>query len=268
MAIWFLQKFWQTVLISLQKHMAYKINFFLMMIGPALVYLFIQYNLWTAVYSLKEGMSIQGYDLHQMLQYNFWVFVVQIVGKGHNSMDLALDIRFGRISAYLLYPFGLWYFQLASFCAFQMIQIVVSMSTMAFFVATGLLEFVSALALLKGLAFAMLVSFTWFNLQFIIGVMGFWLEETWVLRVILMTVTAFLSGAVLPLEIFPEWFVAVLDYTPFPLLTYVPVKYFMDQAVMGFGLAMAVLLAWNTLILAVGGFVWSRGLRLYTAAGI
>lgn len=264
----FLRKFWQTILISLQRHLAYKINFILMIIGPSVVFLFVQINLWQAIYGLDQSIKIQGYDLRQMLQYQFWVFLVQIVGKGHNSMNLAMDIRYGRISSYLLYPFPLWGFHFASFLSFQWLQMTIAALTIASFSLMNFIEIVGAMALIKGIVITLVVSITWYNLQYVIGLIAFWLDETWILRVMLNIATAFLSGAVIPIDLFPQWFADILFYTPFPLLTYVPIKVFMGQDVLPFFYVLLVLLFWNVIILLLTRFVWSRGLRLYTASGI
>ena len=43
----------------------------------------------------------------------------------------------------------------------------------------------------------MAVGVFWFQIQFFLALSAFWLEETWVLRVIFLIVAQFLSGAVI-----------------------------------------------------------------------
>lgn len=263
-----LDKWWQTMKISWSKITAYKLNFVFVILGPSLVFFFIKYNLWSAIYSVSPDMVIQGYDFDSMVRYQIWVLVVALVGQGHNSMNLAEDIRLGRISSYLIYPFNFWQFHSAHFLAFQVIQLVASGVVVTAVASSGLLSQLSWQALWSGYLFSLYVGFFWFALQYLIGVMAFWLEETWVLRVLLVNVSLFLSGALLPLEIFPPWLVRILQYSPFPYITYVPTKLFMGEYDGSIGLALGVLTMWLGLVLLFTQWVWRRGLKLYTAAGM
>ena len=42
-------------------------------------------------------------------------------------------------------------------------------------------------------------------MQYIIGILAFWLDETWVMRVLVGLIAQFLSGSILPLEFYPSW---------------------------------------------------------------
>ena len=210
---------------------------------------------------------LQGYNFDQMLQYQLLVLIVSLMAQGHNSMKLADDIRLGRISSYLIYPFSFFKFHTASFLAFQ----GNSSSNLWFYnqllMITPLVTFSDINSVLRGLFFASLVSFLWFQLQFLVGLLAFWLEETWILRVILMTTAQFLSGAILPLEFYPEAFVNLLDYTPFPYLTYIPIKIFQGDSINLLN-ASLILLFWSLLVYAINHLLFKRGVRLYTAAGM
>lgn len=261
-------KWLATIRMSWQKQLAYKLNFVLLIIGPTVVFCFVKFNLWDAVYSLQGIETIQGYRLQDMLHYQLWGMIVGFLGQGYHNMNLAEDIRLGRISTYLVYPFGFWPYHTASFLAFQVLQIGVSIVTVAFLRLTGYLEAFAWTDLAQGFAFSLYVGFLWYQISFVLGLCAFWLEETWVLRVMFVTIAQFLSGSLLPLEIFPEQLVELLNWTPFPYMTYVPVKIFMGSYTGSLALAFGVLTAWLAAVSLVLHWVWGRGLRLYTAAGM
>ena len=96
---------------------------------------------------------------------------------------------------------------------------------------------------------------------------SFWLEETWILRVILDIMTAFLSGAIIPLELYPKWFLNILEWTPFPYLTFYPVKTFMGQN-SNLGSSYLIVSLWICLFCLINHLIWKKGVRLYTAAGM
>lgn len=261
-------KWWQTIQIGWTKYLAYKLNFVLLVLGPTLVFFFIKYNLWTAIYDLEGLEQIQGYDLDSMLAYQVWVMVVGFLAQSYNSMNLAEDIRLGRISSYLIYPFGFWQFHTANFIAILAVQTLVAAFTVMLVTIANLIPPADFYYLIQGVLIAWVVGFLWFQIAFIIGLMAFWLEETWVLRVIFTTVAQFFSGAIIPLDLYPDWLRQILDWTPFPYLTYVPVRVFMGESDISWIQAVMVPCFWLGVALLIGQWVWSRGLRLYTAAGM
>lgn len=261
-------KWLATFRINWSKQMAYKLNFLLLVLGPILVFFFIRYNLWSSIYQLQGVTEIQGYNRGQMLSYQAWVMIVALLAMGYSGMNLAEEIRLGRISAYLLYPFGFWPFHTASFLAFQWLQFFISFLTLSALLLRGWVLWPTPQGLFHGLLFSLCVSFFWYQANFLIGILAFWLEETWILRVMLITVAQFFSGSLIPLELFPSWLVDILQYLPFPYLTYVPVKIFMGTYTGSMPLAYSAILIWSLILSAVVYGVWRRGLRNYTAAGM
>ena len=113
------QKWTATIAYSWTKSLAYRFNFFLEVIGPVFVFFFVNYNLWTSIYAGDKDLVIQGYRYTDMINYHAWGLVVGMLARGYMSGNLAEDIRLGRISSYLIYPFNFWEFQTASFLGFQ-----------------------------------------------------------------------------------------------------------------------------------------------------
>lgn len=262
-----IQKWWITIQISWVKHTAYRLNFFLQIIGPALVFFFVKYNLWSSIYAGDETLVIKGFTFEGMINYHIWAFLVALVAQGHGSWNLAEDIRMGRISSYLIYPFNFWEFHTASWLSFQVIQMFVATITLGIIASFGLVTFPSNSFMLIGICYTLFISLFWFTLQYLTGVLAFWLEETWILRVMLNIVAYFLSGAIIPLDLYPEWLVNILNYTPFPYLTYYPIKIFMGDTT-NLGLGLVIISFWTLIFAWVNHLVWKKGIRLYTAAGM
>lgn len=259
-------KWWQTMKVAWANILVYRVNFFLQVIGPTLVFFFIKYHLWKSIFGDHPEKLLQGYNLSQMVQYHLWVLVISLLGQGHTSTNLAEDIRMGRISTYLIYPFNFWEFHTANFLG----TLVVQLGIVLFFlgaVALSPLVNLSLAPVMGGLLFTLAVGLFWFSLQYLLGLVSFWLEETWMLRVIFQIVAQFLSGAIIPLDLYPTWVREILNYTPFPYLTYVPARIFMGEThylVPG----LLLLGTWFLVVFALNAWVWKRGMKYYTAAGI
>ena len=262
-----LSKWWHTIKIAWSNQTAYRLNFFLQVIGPALVFFFIKYNLWSAIFAGDRAQVIQGYNFSQMINYHVWALIVGLLGQGHTAMNLSEDIRMGRISTYLIYPFDFWEFHSASFIAFQLLQTIICLFSIAALYFLGIVEFHGYLPFFQGFFYTVYVSVFWFSLQFLTGILAFWLEETWILRVLLMLITAFFSGAIIPLDFFPPLLVKFLYFTPFPYLTYYPIKVFLgsftDLLTPYFTLSI-----WTVVIIWLNSLLWKKGMKLYTAAGM
>ena len=167
-----LAKWNATVRIQLTKHLAYKIDFLLLMVGPSLIFLFIKYNLWTTIYDMPSVDTLNGYDLRKMISYQIWVLIVALVSQSFSNENLAEDIRLGRVSAYLIYPFRFWQFHGASFIALQIIQCCVATVSLTVFIGINILTDFSVADLLKGGFITFLVSLLYFAMTFMIGIIA------------------------------------------------------------------------------------------------
>jgi len=247
----------------------YRTNFFLQTIGPLFVFLFIKLSLWTSIYLSSQKSIIGGYTLEEMLAYHLWIMVASMIILTSSSQNLSEDIRLGKISSYLIYPFSFWEFHASNFAARQTVQVFIALLTV--FILLILLPTyfsnISFLFFIQGLILSLMAGFFWFSLNYIIGLMAFWLEETWTLTVLTQVVTYFCSGAIIPLELYPLWLKEALFYTPFPYLGFVPVRTFMGESLL-FWQSVLVLLGWILLINLISKLIWKKGIHLYTAAGM
>ena len=262
-----LLKWRETVIISFSKILTYRANFIMTILGPAFVAFFIKYHLWQTIYNNHPSGIINGYDLSQMIGYHVWALIISLIAQGHSALNLALEIRHGKISSYLIYPFNFWEFHTASFLAFEAMQIVIALVTLGILVGLGVIGLPSLGHLALGLSYCMLISLFWFSLQFLTGIFAFWLEETWMLRILLQMIVSFLSGFIIPLEFFPSWLVGLLNYTPFPFMSYYPIKIFMGQSV-PWAKGVLVLVIWTSMMVLANILIWRKGIRNYTAAGM
>ncbi len=260
-------KWIETFKISWSNRMAYRLNFVLQIVGPAIVFFFVKYSLWSAIFDTAKSSVIQGYDLTTMITYHVWVMIIALLAQSSNSINISEDIRLGRISSYLIYPFDFWKFHTAGFIAHTSLQLIICAVTLGIVFISGITQELHFYAIFSGLLVTIFVAFLWFSVQYTFGLMAFWFEETWVFRVIFLTTSAFLSGAIIPLEIFPKWFADILMWTPFPYMTYIPARIFMGNEYNLIEI-IVTLIFWIFVSSLLATLVWKKGLRHYTAAGM
>ncbi|MCB9063343.1 MAG: ABC-2 family transporter protein [Halobacteriovoraceae bacterium] len=261
-----LEKWIQTIKVSWLNYTQYRVNFILMFLGPTLIFFLVKWSLWTTIYQSNQKI-INGLDYSSMISYHFWVLIVSLLSLGHASFNLSEDIRMGRISTYLIYPFNFWEFHTANFIAFQILQFFIATTTIV--IATTLLEFnlPSFHTLFIGYFYCFIISLFWYSVQFLTGIMAFWLDETWILRVLFSNITIFLSGSIIPLNFFPSWSVKLLEYTPFPHMAYFAALIFQGKNV-DIIHSLSILILWTIITCLCSVYIWKKGLRLYTAAGM
>lgn len=261
-------KWLQSLKISISRTMNYKVNFLLMSVIPVLVFFAIKYNLWNSIYATNSSESIKGYSLFQMIEYQFWILIFEFFVRSHFfSYDISGDIRLGRISSFLLYPFGFLNYQLSLFLSDKLIQFFIGVFSLFVAVSFGWIQIPSVYILFKAGIFIFMVSIFWFFTQTLIGFVAFWLEETWSINISVRFISAFFSGSIIPLDLYPELMSKILLWTPFPYLIYIPVRVLMGEPV-DVAFSLFVLFIWILILFFCVQLVWKKGLKLYTGAGI
>ena len=76
------------------------------------------------------------------------------------------------------------------------------------------------------------------------------------------------GGHLFPLDILPPGIAQVLNYTPVPYMLFFPVNVYLGRAT-GAALVQGLLIQafWVAVTFALARFVWSRGIRKYSAVG-
>lgn len=261
-------KWLQSLKISLSKNLNYKINFLLMMVIPVFVFFAIKYNLWNSIYATNSYEFIQGYSLSEMIEYQFWILIFDLFVRAHFfSQNISDNIRLGKISAFLLYPFSFINYQLSLFLSDKLIQFFIGAFSLSLALIFGWIETPLMSTLFKAGIFMLMVNAFWFFTQLLIGFIGFWLEQTWSLNVSVRFISAFFSGSIIPLDLYPEIISKILLWTPFPYLTYIPVRILMGKPI-DVGLSLFILFLWSLILFFCVQWIWKKGLKLYTGAGI
>ena len=121
------------------------------------------------------------------------------------------------------------------------------------------------LALVASILLAWMVSFSW---RFLINLSAFWVPNAVGLCRLFFALSWFLSGFLMPLRFFPDWFVRLCYLTPFPYMVNTVVEVYLGL-LPGPQLAQALLnqAAWVVLLVAAGQIVLRAGVRRLVIQG-
>ncbi len=224
---------------------------------------------WRGVLTAPSGSGI--WTLPQAISYYLLLLVAGSFLQVHIEEEVAFeDIQYGRLSQYLLRPFSYLKFKFFQELPWRMIQGGFGVITLV-----GVSVFVRKLDLIHDvrvlpIVVAIIVSayLLCFIYKMIIGIIAFWTIDFSGLQNIQVIVFILFSGILLPLHLLPETIRGFALIQPLAYVMYYPV-----MAVQG-GLAptelwrvLAVQWMWLGLLYGTYKFLWSRGIKQFTAVG-
>lgn len=239
--------------------------------GP--LWFLINYFIWVAVFAAAGKAEISGFTLEQMITYIAVSKLVFYVTWDDNADRLAKRVRRGDLAKYILRP--IFYYKtefieklghrsLAVFLEFIPITIILGYALGWQILQTPNLGYFAITLLIA--------SIIQFQINAILGMLAFWVVEPRGFIRIYQRVSNFLTGAALPLSIFPLWFQEISSFLPFQFVRFVPAVIFMGNYELG-GLAFSPLQA------VIFGFIqilvmyllikliWHYSIKKYTGVG-
>ncbi len=256
--------------VGLQSNLVYRVNFAVRGFF-SFFHLIVVFILWSAAYA--GSPAIGGFNFAQTFTYFVALIVVQfMIGAFNEDYQISEEIRNGLINQFLLKPINYFAYRFSIYVSARFV--------------TGLLILLPVIVtypLLKdyltlppewwrlglGLPALAMSALIQFGIAYCFGMMSFWFLEIQGLVILSMALESVLGGQIFPLDLLPDWLFRISQFLPYYYQMYFPVAIFTgrlnDPAAIMTGLAIQA--GWVLAILALGQFLWRRGLRLHTAVG-
>jgi ABC-2 type transport system permease protein len=108
-----------------------------------------------------------------------------------------------------------------------------------------------------------------FSIDYAIGLMGFYSESVWGLSMTKEIIITVFSGALIPLQFFPEAMQKVLFWLPFQAIFHTPIMMLTrpDQGLDIFLPMMAVQLAWAVILFIAARLFYNQAIKVLWIAG-
>jgi len=220
--------------------------------------------------------GVGSYDASELGTYTLLASFVFALLSGYAMNEMADEIYVGDLSNYLLRPIGYYGYWLARTLAHR--------SLLLFFGALELGVLVLVFGVFGGSSFVVQTDVAALGqfvllligsiaivqlLDFIAATVAVWTGRAFGPRYIVYGILIpLLSGALAPLDIFPEWFRAILAWTPFPSLAFAPLQAYLgrlDGA--AFAQTLGIQAAWIAGLGIVLALMWRSATRSYEAYG-
>ncbi len=228
--------------------------------------------LWRAIFAGSNKSSMNGFSFDETICYLLLVNISRMFSSMPNlAGGIARDIREGTLKKYLIQPIDLIAYLMSYRMAHKAAYIVTSALPygLLFFLCRGYFHAFPDPVTLLAFGVSLILAFcVGFFFEVCIGMVGFWFLEVTSILFIVMTLTFFISGQMLPLDFLPAPWSTLLKALPFQYMAYFPAVVFLGK-VKGAALVWGLVgeLAWAMFFVVLARGLYRLGLRRYGAYG-
>lgn len=263
-----MKKYFTLFSLSIQKQLDIRSEFFFERVRSLSV-LFSLYFLWSAV--LKGQKSVFGYEREQLLTYVVVMTLLRAWVLACVTDQIPGEISKGKISDVLLRPIShmyYWAMQDAANKVISVVSAVVEISIFVTLVSAPLYISKDALSWLLFFLSTLAGMVIYFQMSYMLGVVGFWSSATWGPRFCFEVILEFCAGAYFPIDVLPLWAQKILSYLPFPYLVFTPISIYLGR--LSSSEIMSAFLhqfVWIGVLAVATRLLWRAGLSHYSAEG-
>lgn len=216
--------------------------------------------LWKSVY---KGIDVvEGVTENQMLTYAIWASLLNSFFQSTIYDNMRDKIDRGEIGSYFTRPYNI----ILSFLAEDLGRIfsnilfqVIPLFIFSFVVITFFPLPVNFIAFIIFLISCMLSYGILWGISLIVSLFLFWFINLGSLNFVKDVIVRILSGSIVPLWFFPEWFNNISNYLPFKYTFQTPLSIFIGQIkVEEAGFSLLIQFLWVSLLSFTAFLMWAR----------
>ena len=238
--------------------------------------LFIEYQIWALIFESNNQSPVSMSGTSEKFSFNrliVFIFLSIIVGQLKSSWmtssQMILEIRQGLINKYLIRPISYFWYNFMMFIGVNSLYYIVYMLLIVIFILLFpnmiFTTFSSMIGFIVCLTLSIYLSYC---IYFIMACFAFWFGE------VRSIVTAYnlgmlmISGQYIPIRLFPENVLSIIQWTPIPFLVDLPVS-IATGLIVGyewFDLFLYGLL-WCVILTVISFMIYRIGIKDYEAFG-
>lgn len=252
--------------IHFKEYTVYKSNFYLFTINRIVevaVYIFV----WQAIYNQTGDAG--GFTIEQMVTYYILVISLSSIATWGINEDISRAIKNGKINKELLSPISYFNYYFGIYIGEVRFALRVSFAT--FIICSILWQVVMPVSIINFLLFILIVVLTLpisFFIQMIIGIVGFYTNSIWGMKILRKSVISIFSGLIAPLTLFPTWFQKVADILPFKESIYTPINIYLGRIELNeIGFIILKLIIWTILLYVIAKIFFNHAVKKITVNG-
>jgi len=232
--------------------------------------LFIEYQIWSLIFKSQDLTHVNGFSFYELMVFIFLSIIVgQLKSSWHTSGEMIEGIRTGDINKFLIRPISYFWYHFMMFIGVNSLYYTVYSIILFILIALFPGMIFEAPINFIGFIFALIVSiFLSYSIYYIMICLAFWFGEVRSIVVAYNLIMLVLAGQYIPIRLFPDSIIQIMELTPFIYLVDFPVSIAtgripIDMWLINFFYSVI----WCLIIWFVGHLVYSRGIRKYEAYG-
>lgn len=206
---------------AFQRSIAYKLEYYTGLMN-AFLYIFIFTSVWQTV--AKESPGALGTWKGETLVSYAIISTLIKVSFGRNESLLTNKIKSGDIVYDILKPYNFVMMYFADSFGVSLFQLFARAIPLLVFslLFFGITPSVTTISLLKFFPVYCMSFILFILFGFMISSLAFFFTEVFSFMILYSALVTLMSGSVIPLNLFPEFLVEIISWSPFPYLYYYP----------------------------------------------
>ena len=213
---------------SFQKALAYRLEYFVSLI-TSFLYIFIFTSVWANV-SVESPHQLGTWTGSTLISYAILTTIVKVC-MSRNDQMIPNKIRNGDIIFDFLKPYSYplaYAFDSLGGSIFQAFAKAIPLLVISILIyGISLTEFIPNL--IPFLGFYFLVYMLFLLVGYVLGSMAFFFTDVFGFYLLYYACTTLFSGAIIPVDLFPDVLKSITVYTPFPYFFYYPTSILMHR---------------------------------------
>lgn len=264
-----IRKYATNMQVGLQDALVYRANAVIWMLVDSLP-AFTMLLIWRAVF--RQNEVIGGYRLGDMAAYYLAATFLGVALTPHPEYNISYEVRHGLLSHQLIRPWSYFWALITSESSWQVVKSTMNIPLLAVVVWLFRDNLIwPQLNAVQWVFFAVSVALAYainMGAKMALGSLAFWIVEPAGIIGIYDSLSWFLQGGVVPVDLFPPWLQSVGHMLPFQYSLAFPVQLMLGRwPATAIGSGLLTQLFWAVFLLGAAGVLWRRGTRIYSAVG-
>lgn len=262
-----MRAYWAMAKGTFQTFMAYRSGFFFTVLNN-LAYMTIAFFLWRSIFQGQE--TLKGLTFNQTFLYITVASALIVMLKTWTDWEISYQITQGSIIMSLIKPINFQWMMVSQAAGFSLMNMIsVSVPSILFLI------FVFRIPINVGVGFAffpfaLALSFLLNSaFDYIIGLTSFYTESIWGISTTKEIVITFLSGAIIPIQFFPDTFQKILGFLPFQAMYHLPLMMLTepDQDLAVYLGMIGIQVFWVVVMMVLARLFYNRAILVLRVSG-
>ena len=262
-----MRKYFDLALIGLKEHTAY-INSVWANFLAKIIYLYMQFALWTALFSSNTGKAVP-LRQEETIRYICMATILSTFMECDVIQWINEQIRSGDVANQLIRPMDYKAMIFSKHLGTGIFRFVIYTIPLCLLLAVFFRKpLLCTDQLVYGILSVILAYLIQFLYSLLIGLIAFWLIVTWPLNMLLTAIYKLLSGSWIPVAMFPDLLTRINRFLPFRAIYAIPVSILTTpMEAESIGSVIGVQLIWLVILFVLSECAWITGKKKLIVQG-